>query len=177
MNALMDIPTERREYLLPGRNDLHPFEPKGRALVHGGRGLVMLRRLGILPDEWDRVYGSVVERLADQFCQLFYPVFRWIVVDPDEVGIFKGERVAVELLPGFEEIFGGLLQDVLTVATQQVFRYASGQGPGTGPGMREFEWRRADVVAVPSAISTTPEIGNDDQRREVGKPMEVGPPI
>src|SRR5262249_50822341 len=144
---------------LPGRNDLRPFEPKGRALAHGGRGEVMLRRLGILPHKWDRVYGWVVEGLADHFCQLFYPVFRWIVVDPDEIGIVKDERVAVELLPGFEEIFAGLLQDVLTVATQQVYRYAAGQGPGTGPGMREFPCRAVDLK--PDAISATPEGGDE----------------
>jgi hypothetical protein len=86
------------------------------------------------------IYGEIVERLADDFARRFYPALRWILLDPDEVQLFYGERVQMELLPGFQELFATLLQDVLTVATNQVLRHAEGEGPGTGPGMREFAW-------------------------------------
>jgi hypothetical protein len=61
-------------------------------------------------------------------------------LDPEEVCLFYGDRVETELSPGFQELFSSLLRDVLTVAVNQVARYAKGDRPGTGPGMREFPW-------------------------------------
>jgi hypothetical protein len=140
MSELVDVPLDRRERVESGNNDLFPFQPKGNDLGPDADGVMMLRRLGIIPEEWDQIYGEIVERLADDFSRRFYPALRSILLDPDEVKLFYGERVQMELLPGFGELFATLLQDVLTVATNQVLRHADGEGPGTGPGMREFAW-------------------------------------
>jgi hypothetical protein len=140
MSKLVDVPLDEREQVESGRNDLFPFQPKGNDLGPDADGMMMLRRLAILPAEWDQIYGDIVERLADDFSRRFYPALRWILLDPDELELFYGERVQMELLPGFGELFATLLKDVLTVATNQVLRHSDGEGPGTGPGMREFGW-------------------------------------
>jgi hypothetical protein len=144
MAELVDVPLDKRERVESGKNDLFPFQPKGNNLGPDADGMMMLRRLGILPAEWDQIYGEIVERLADDFSRQFHPVLRWIVLDPDETQRFYGDRVEMELLPGFRELFATLLQDVLTVATNQVLRHSDGEGPGTGPGMREFGWTTTD---------------------------------
>ena len=154
MAALPKVRPDVREYVKAGRNDLRPFRPNGDALTPKDEGMVMLRRLGILPADWDHIYGSIVERVADDFCRQFYPVFRWIVMDPDEVCLFSGERVDAELLPGFQDLFADFLREVLTVATNQVLRYAQGDGPGAGPGMREFAWTTAEPGIDESPAST-----------------------
>src|SRR5579871_125891 len=128
-----------REFVPSGRNELKPFQPKGGSLTAPESW--MLRRLGILPTDWDRIYGGMVERTADEFCRFFYPVFRWAALDPHDEGIFIGERVEAELMPGFEALFATFLHDALTVAVNQTVRYALAEAPGTGPGMRAFECR------------------------------------
>ena len=140
MSALPELPADQREYVNAGRNDLIPFQPRGNALDPDGPAMMMLRRLAILPSEWDHIYGAILERLADDFCGHFYPALRWMILDPEEVCSFYGDRVDIELLPGFQELFSTLLRDVLTIAVNQVARYAKGERPGTGPGMREFPW-------------------------------------
>jgi hypothetical protein len=140
MSELVAVPLDRREQVESGRNDLFPFQPKGNDLGPDADGMMILRQLGILPPQWDQAYGEIVERLADDLARRFYPALRSIVLDPDEVQLFYGNRVEMELLPGFRELFATLLQDVLTVATNQVLRHSDGEGPGTGPGMREFGW-------------------------------------
>ena len=144
MAEVVDVPLDKREQVESGRNDLFPFQPKGNDLGPDADGMMMLRRLGIFPAEWDQIYGQIVERLADDFSRRFYPALRWIVLDPDETQRFYGDRVEMELLPGFQELFATLLKDVLTVATNQVLRHSDGEGPGTGPGMREFGWTTTD---------------------------------
>jgi hypothetical protein len=97
MSELVDVPLDKREQVESGRNDLFPFQPKGNDLGPDADGMMMLRRLGILPAEWDQIYGEIVERLADDFARRFYPALRWIVLDPDEAERFYGDRVEMEL--------------------------------------------------------------------------------
>ena len=144
MAELVDVPLDKRERVESGKTDLFPFQPKGNDLNPDAYGMMMLRRLAILPSECHQIYGNVVERLADDFARRFYATLRWIVLDPDEAQRFYGDRVEMELLPGFRELFATLLKDVLTVATNQVLRHSDGEGPGTGPGMREFGWTTTD---------------------------------
>lgn len=55
MSDFVDIPAEKREQVKPGRNDLFPFQPKGNDLAPDSDGMMMLRRLGILPARWDQI--------------------------------------------------------------------------------------------------------------------------
>lgn len=130
------VPLADREYVPSGRNELHPFKSKGESLKPVEND--MLRRVGILPADWDEIYGEIVERSADNFWRYFFPVFRWILLDPHDICLFVGERISVELLPGFEALFSTFVKDVVSTAMNQTLRIAADQAPGTGPGMREF---------------------------------------
>ena len=51
MAELVDVPLDKRERVESGKNDLFPFQPKGNDLGPDAYGMMMLRRLVILPSE------------------------------------------------------------------------------------------------------------------------------
>jgi hypothetical protein len=108
MAALPKVGPDVREYVKAGRNDLRPFQPNGDALTPKDPGMMMFRRLGVLPADWAPFTAQSSNAWPMTFCRQFYPVFRWIVIDTDDVGLFIGERTA-DLLPGFQDFVRGLL--------------------------------------------------------------------